>query len=714
MLFSEAVNGPTFFYLVPWIVFFPLIGLLVNIIAGGKLSEKAIGIIASVASGLAFVVAVLQVISLASNPAGTVVNLADWINVGELHIRWAFQVDTLSVTMMLVVSGVGTLIHIYAIGYMHEDVRLNGDPGRFRRFFVFLNLFIAAMMVLVSSNNYMMLFVGWEGVGLCSYLLIGFWYEKGKDGIGNAIAAKKAFVTNRVGDFGFLIAAFIMFWSFHTFDFNVVFERAPAIAKITPWVIPAITLFMLLGVTGKSAQIPLFVWLPDAMAGPTPVSALIHAATMVTAGVYLIARSHVLYGLAPQTQYIVALIGGATGLFAATIALAQFDIKKVLAYSTISQLGFMVAAVGMGAIVAGMFHLVMHAFFKALLFLSAGSVIQGVEQGHHHVEHHPELKKGLKGQEKTFDPQDMRNMGGLRTRMKTTFWVYLIGALALAGIPPLAGFWSKDEILAEGFVLRPSVYIMLTLAAFCTALYMGRQIILVFFGEPRSAPSEHARENPPIMTVPLIILAVLSALGGLLNLPKIQTFAHWLDLTLKTGQPVESASEAAAAGGFNPLVASISVLLALGAIGLAWWLYYRRYPELQKLPVAKRPDDPLRALIGPVFTVLENKYWVDELYWTVFLNPYISLSRFLADVIEWRFWHDWFHDVVIVGGYGKITRLLSVRVDMGVIDAAGNGLGTATQRSAGWLRRIQTGFVRNYALAVLLGVVAIIGYLITR
>ena len=714
MLFSEVVNGPTFFFLVPWIVFFPLIGLLVNIIAGGKLSEKAIGIIASAASGLAFVVAVLQLISLAANPAGTVVNLADWINVGELHIRWAFQVDTLSVTMMLVVSGVGSLIHIYAIGYMHEDVRLNGDPGRFRRFFVFLNLFIAAMMVLVSSNNYLMLFVGWEGVGLCSYLLIGFWYEKGKDGIGNALAAKKAFVANRVGDFGFIIAAFIMFWSFRTFDFNVVFQRAPAVAQITPWAITAITLFMLLGVTGKSAQIPLFVWLPDAMAGPTPVSALIHAATMVTAGVYLIARSHVLYALAPQSQYIVALIGGATGLFAATIALAQFDIKKVLAYSTISQLGFMVAAVGMGAIVAGMFHLVMHAFFKALLFLSAGSVIQGVEHGHHHVEHDPKLKKKLKGQEKTFDPQDMRNMGGLRTRMKTTFWVYLIGALALAGIPPLAGFWSKDEILAEGFVLRPFVSILLTIAAFCTALYMGRQIILVFFGEPRSAPVEHARENPPIMTVPLIILAVLSAFGGLLNLPKIQTFANWLDLTLKTGQPVESASEAAAAGGFNPLVASISVLLALAAIGLAWWLYYRRYPELQKLPATKRPDDPLRTLIGPVFTVLENKYWVDELYWTVFLNPYISLSRFLADVIEWRFWHDWFHDVVIVGGYGVITRLLSVRVDMGGIDAAGNGLGTAVQRSAGWLRRIQTGFVRNYALAVLLGVVTIIGYLILR
>jgi NADH-quinone oxidoreductase subunit L len=714
MLMTEAATGPTFFYLVPWIVFFPIIGLLTNIIIGGKLSEKVIGAIACTASGLAFIVAVLQAISLAANPGGGVVNLANWISIGELNIQWAFQVDALSVTMMLVVSGVGTLIHIYAVGYMHEDVRFNGDPGRFRRFFVFLNLFIAAMMVLVSSDNYMMMFVGWEGVGLCSYLLIGFWYEKGKDGIGNAIAAKKAFVTNRVGDFGFIIAAFIMFWSFHTFNFDVVFQRAPAIATITPWVIPAITLFMLLGVTGKSAQIPLYVWLPDAMAGPTPVSALIHAATMVTAGVYLIARSHVLYALAPQVQLIVALVGGITGLFAATIALAQFDIKKVLAYSTISQLGFMVAAVGMGAIVAGMFHLVMHAFFKALLFLSAGSVIQGVEHGHHHVEHDPKLKKSLKGQAETFDPQDMRNMGGLRTKMKVTFWVYVIGALALAGIPPLAGFWSKDEILAEGFALRPSVYILLTVAAFCTAFYMGRQIFLVFFGKPRSAAVEHARENPPIMTVPLIILASLSVIGGFLNLPKIQTFANWLDLVLKTGQPVESAQEAGAAGGFNFLTASVSVLLALAAIGLAWWLYIRRYPEMQKLPAAKRPDDPLRTLIGPVFKVLENKYWVDELYWTVILNPYISLSRFLADVVEWRFWHDWFHDVVIAGGYRWLTRLLSVRVDTGGIDAAANGLGTGVQRSAGWLRRIQTGFVRNYALAVLLGVVVIIGYLILR
>jgi NADH-quinone oxidoreductase subunit L len=312
-------------------------------------------------------------------------------------------------------------------------------------------------MILVSGDNYLMLFVGWEGVGLCSFLLIGFWYDQNLDaspGIENAMAAKKAFVTNRIGDFGFLIAGFIMFWAFGSFEFHTVFEKAPEIAAVMPGVIIAITMFMLLGVTGKSAQLPLYVWLPDAMAGPTPVSALIHAATMVTAGVYLVARSAELYILVPQAQFWVAIVGAATALFAATIAVGQFDIKRVLAYSTISQLGFMVAAVGMGAFVAGMFHLVTHAFFKALLFLSAGSVIQGVERGHHHVEHDPKLKKQVKGHGK-FDPQDMRNMGGLRTRMKTTFWVYLIGAVALSGLPPLAGFWSKDEILAEGFQLNP-------------------------------------------------------------------------------------------------------------------------------------------------------------------------------------------------------------------------------------------------------------------
>ena len=416
MFLQEAVaSGPEFFNLVPWIVFFPVIGLLINIIFGGRMSERLVGTVACLASGLAFVVSVLQAISLAGHPEGAVIPLADWITIGDLNLRWAFQVDTLSVTMMLVVSGVGTLIHIYSVGYMHDDVRFQDDPGRYRRFFVFLNLFIAAMMILISSDNYLMLFVGWEGVGLCSYLLIGFWYDRGENGIGNAIAAKKAFIVNRIGDFGFLLAAFTMFGVFRTFQFESVFEQVPGVAEAFPAAILFITLFMLIGVTGKSAQVPLYVWLPDAMAGPTPVSALIHAATMVTAGVYLIARSFPIYAVSPLAQNIVALVGGVTALFAATIAVGQFDIKRVLAYSTISQLGFMVAAVGMGAITAGMFHLVTHAFFKALLFLGSGSVILGLEHGHHHVEHDPHLSKKIKTQGgHHFNPQDMRNMGGLR------------------------------------------------------------------------------------------------------------------------------------------------------------------------------------------------------------------------------------------------------------------------------------------------------------
>ncbi|MCK4725747.1 MAG: NADH-quinone oxidoreductase subunit L, partial [Anaerolineales bacterium] len=340
MLLSEvAANGPQFFYLVPLVVLFPLIGLLINLIFGKRLSETIIGAVASTATVLALLVAVLLGISLVGHPEGAIVPVMTWIHIGELYIPWAFQVDSLSVTMMLVVAGVGSLIHIYAVGYMHDDVRHHGDPSRYQRFFVFFNLFIVAMMILVSANNYLMLFIGWEGVGLCSYLLIGFWYDKGEDGIGNAIAGKKAFITNRIGDFGFLLAAFIMFVFFGTFTFEAVFEQAPEVAS---GAILAITLFMLLGVAGKSAQIPLYVWLPDAMAGPTPVSALIHAATMVTAGVYLVARSAPLYVLVPEAQNVVVWVGGLTALFAATIAVAQFDIKKVLAYSTISQLGFMV------------------------------------------------------------------------------------------------------------------------------------------------------------------------------------------------------------------------------------------------------------------------------------------------------------------------------------------------------------------------------------
>jgi NADH-quinone oxidoreductase subunit L len=703
---------PTFFNLVPLIVLIPVLGLLINILFGSRLTEKAIGAIASTACGLSFLVSVLLAISLVSHPEGMIIPVADWIKIGDLDVSWAFQVDTLSVVMMLVVSGVGALIHIYSIGYMHEDVRFNGDPKRFRRFFVYLNLFIAAMMILVGSNNYLMLFVGWEGVGLCSYLLIGFWFEKGKDGIGNAIAAKKAMVTNRIGDFGFLIAIFIMFWIFGSLDFRTVFEQAPEMAKLFPAAVMAITLFMLLGVAGKSAQIPLFVWLPDAMAGPTPVSALIHAATMVTAGVYLVARSYPIYVTVPQAQSIVAVVGSVTALFAATIAIGQFDIKRVLAYSTISQLGFMVAAVGMGAVVAGMFHLVTHAFFKALLFLASGSVILGVEHGHHHVEHDQHLKNKLKQgshdaslqYSAVFDPQDMRNMGGLRKRMKTTFWVYLIGAAALAGIPPLAGFWSKDEILASSNSFHTTAFILLTITAFLTAFYMGRQVLMVFFGKSRSLAAEHARENPPLITVPLIILAVLSAIGGLINLPFLHSLTLWLEHTLEGLHEIK----------FVLGIAIMSTLLALLGVGLCWWIYGRRYQEQQNLPVARRPDDPLRSILGPIFTALNQKWWIDELYWTILLNPYIVVSRFLADVIDWRFWHDWFHNQVILVGYNLLTRLLSVKIDLGVIDAIANGLGTLTQRLAGSMRRLQSGYVRNYALAVFLGVIVIIGYLILR
>src|SRR5581483_652217 len=469
----------TFFYLAPWIVFFPVIGLLVNIILGHRFSEKVVGTVASLASGLAFVASALLAYSLTQHPEAFRWTIGEWIHIGTLQLDWTFRVDTLSTTMMLVVSGVGTLIHIYAIGYMHEDVRFKSDLKRFRRFFVFLNLFIAMMMILVSGDSYLMLFVGWEGVGLCSFLLIGFWYEMdtlGRPSWANSDAAKKAMIANRIGDFGFLIASFLMFWTFRSLQFDQVFEQAPVIAASNPGLITAITLFLLVGVTGKSAQIPLYVWLPDAMAGPTPVSALIHAATMVTAGVYLVARSAALYVTVPAAQYIVAMVGAVTALFAATIAVGQYDIKKVLAYSTISQLGFMVAGVGMGAFAAGMFHLITHAFFKALLFLSAGSVILGMERGHHHLSKH-EGHKGHEGEgsplssrstpegsrerarvredrnhhEEIFDPGDMRNMGGLRKTMPVTFWLYLIGTLALAGIWPFAGFWSKDEILADAF-----------------------------------------------------------------------------------------------------------------------------------------------------------------------------------------------------------------------------------------------------------------------
>jgi NADH-quinone oxidoreductase subunit L len=700
------------FFLVPLIVFLPVAGLLINLIFGKRFSENTIGTIASAASGLAFLVSLLLGYSLlVTGGEAFVWHLADWIQIGgvnKLIIPWDFRVDTLSVTMMLVVSGVGTLIHIYAIGYMHEDVRFKDDVKRYQRFFVFLNLFIAMMMILVSGNSYLMLFVGWEGVGLCSFLLIGFWYDMdtlGRPSWANSNAAKKAFIANRIGDLGFLLAAFTMFWAFGSLNFGTVFLKAEEIAASQPGVIVAITLFMLIGVTGKSAQIPLFVWLPDAMAGPTPVSALIHAATMVTAGVYLVARSWSLYSLVPDAQYIVALVGAITALFAATIAVGQYDIKKVLAYSTISQLGFMVAAVGMGAYVAGMFHLITHAFFKALLFLSAGSVILGMERGHHHMahghkdEHHNEV----------FDPGDMRNMGGLRKQMPVTFWLYMIGTLALAGIFPFAGFWSKDEILLDAAKNFSLIYALLTVAAFLTAFYMGRQVWIVFFGKARHGAAKHAQESPKVMTVPLMVLAGLSVLGGALNLPYVHTLGKWLEHTIELMEPerVIQGFLSISWGGLNPVVALISTLLALLAIGLSWLLYGRK-------PLQVGQVDPLKKMLGPVFKVFENKYWVDELYAALFINRYVDLARFVAEKVDWDFWHNWLHDSVIARFFRWFTNFLANPIDLGIIDAISKGLASLANNSSTALRKLQNGFVRSYALSVLLGVVLILGYLLFK
>jgi NADH-quinone oxidoreductase subunit L len=719
-MFQAESTLSGFFFLAPWLVFAPVIGLLINMILGNWFmkqpwGENAVGIVASLASGAAFVVSVLLTWSLSANH-GEVVHwyLAQWIHIGELQFDWTFRVDSLSTTMMLVVSGVGTLIHIYAIGYMREDVRYKNDVGRFPRFFIYLNLFIAMMMILVSGDSYLMLFVGWEGVGLCSFLLIGFWFELdtlGRPSWANANAAKKAFVVNRIGDFGFLIASFIMFWALGSLQFDEVFEAAEGAA---PGVILAITLLMLVGVAGKSAQIPLYVWLPDAMAGPTPVSALIHAATMVTAGVYLIARSAELYTLVPEAQFIVALTGAVTALFAATIAVGQYDIKRVLAYSTISQLGFMVAAVGMGAFVAGMFHLVTHAFFKALLFLAAGSVILGVERGHHHLAHaahhddeHTEEKTKEERHEPVhedvgehFDANDMRNMGGMRNTMPVTFWLYMIGTLALAGIIPFAGFWSKDEILLDASLHYPVIYWLLSIAAFFTAFYMGRQIWMVFFGEPRHEAAAHAEESPPVMTVPLMMLAFLSVVGGALNLPfeGFHNLGHWLEYTLHEVEALP----------FDIGVAGISTILAVIAIYVSWLIYGRN-------PLRAGEVDPLKRRLGPVFTGAENKWYVDELYHAIIVTPFVKISQFLADVVDWRFWHDWFHETVIAGTYNWLSNIaLNRYADQRGIDAAANGLATVTQWLSVTLRKIQNGFVRSYALSVLLGVVLIVGYLILK
>lgn len=738
-----------FFDLVPLVVLIPLAGMLINLFTGGRLGERGVAIIAVGASSLAFVVAVLLWLAQVNTSydaavVGMPLLSSDWIKIPSANvlIPWEFRVDSLSVTMMLVVTGVGTLIHFYAVGYMHGD-------ARYPRFFVYLNLFLVFMLILVTGNNFLMMFVGWEGVGLCSYLLIGFWFDR-PDGVGwrNSDAARKAFIVNRVGDFGLILGVLITFWTFGTLTYYFPDEQpavhhaesgeAPLFAPALPaegetpaytgpqgvynqastWLeegghdvnfgavslsfkatLTLVTLLFLLGAAGKSAQIPLFVWLPDAMAGPTPVSALIHAATMVTAGVYMMVRSNVFYQAADVSSFVVAVVGATTALVAGFIAVGQWDIKKVLAYSTVSQLGFMVAAVGVGAYAAAMFHLVTHACFKALLFLGSGSVIHGVEHGHHHLEHDGH-------HDDDFDPQDMRNMGGLRRRMPITFWTYLFGTLALAGIIPFAGFWSKDEILLdalktgvnEGRLSGYIVFALLLTAAVFTAFYMWRQVSLVFFGEPRHPAAAHAEESVRTMTTPLIVLAVLSLLIGFINVPSGFPILGWLlgkhQFTSFLGHSVTFAH----AGSFNVLMATLAVALALGAIYQARRVYSDR-------ALAQIPPDPLEAneRTQGAFALANAKLYWDEFYFKYLIFPYRRAAYWLAEELDWRFWHDTVHHRVLRDPFNRATEFLTQPVDKGIIDRGFNRLGELTRDLAARVRVIQTGYVRTYALSVLLG-----------
>jgi NADH-quinone oxidoreductase subunit L len=614
--------------------------------------------------GLSFlfsVIAFFELLGLHAAERSIEVVLYEWIGVGQFRAALGFQIDPLSVVMLLVVTGVGFLIHVYAIGYMH------GDEG-YGRFFTYLNLFTFSMLLLVLANNYLLLFVGWEAVGLCSYLLIGFWFEKHSA----SEAGKKAFLVNRVGDFGFALGVMLIFTTFGTVDFTEVFHHAP---EVSAGILIAITLLLFMGACGKSAQIPLYVWLPDAMEGPTPVSALIHAATMVTAGIYMIARSYVLFTLAPVTLSIVAIVGGATALFAATIALVQNDLKRVLAYSTISQLGYMFMALGVGAFAAGIFHLMTHAFFKALLFLGAGSVMHA-----------------LSGE------LDIRKMGGLARHIPKTATTFIIAAIAISGIPPLAGFWSKDEILWSAFHSGNTlVWALGAVAALMTAFYMFRLVFKTFYGKSRVDPevAHHVHESPPVMTYPLIILAVLSIIGGFVGVPPERGAFHNF-LAPVFGGHGESHALTSAGGGssLEYIMMFVSVIIAITGIGIAY-LFYLKNPAL--------PGRFVKKLSFP-YKVLLNKYFVDEFYSHTVVRPGLRLASFFRR----------FDQVVIDGIVNGVSQLtvftsfLSKLFDDHFVDGFVNDVADSVGGIGSRLRKIQTGLVQNYALVIVLGVVAML------
>ena len=627
-----------------WLIpLFPLIGFLINGLVGKSLPKGVVGAIGSAAVGLSFLVTVaifLEFLKLPADARSVEKVVYTWISSGPFKVSVAYLIDPLSLIMLLVVSGVSTLIHIYSIGYMADD-------EGFYRYFAYLNLFVFAMLTLVSANNFLLMFVGWEGVGLCSYLLIGFWYEKKSA----SDAGKKAFVVNRIGDFGFLLGVFLIFWTFGSLDFKEVFPLA-AKFPMGSGVLTAITLFLFLGATGKSAQIPLYTWLPDAMEGPTPVSALIHAATMVTAGVFMVARCSTMFVLAPISLTVVAGVGALTAIYAATIGITQFDIKRVLAYSTVSQLGYMFLACGVGAFTSGIFHLMTHAFFKALLFLGSGSVIHGM---------HGE--------------QDMRKMGGLKKYMPITYWTFFLATLAIAGIFPFAGFFSKDEILFHSLVSGHYIFWgIATVAAFITAFYMFRAVFMTFHGEEKFDHHHvHPHESPSLMTVPLMTLAGLSVVGGLVGFPIIEGANKFKEFLAPSITPL--VHEVHAPAWFEITMMIFSMAVAASGIYMAYKFYMKRLdlPEkvVEKIPV--------------VYDLVYHKYYMDEIYDATVVEPLKNGSEFL--------WHG---------------------VDENVIDGAINGSATTVGWLSNNLRKLETGYVQQYALAILVGVVLVTGYLIGR
>jgi NADH-quinone oxidoreductase subunit L len=619
----------------------PFLGFLLNGLLNKRLSGTVAGALGTLAVLGSFLLSVFLFVNFKYQYT---VNLFDWISVGSLQIPFSYQIDQLSLLMLLLITGVGTLIHIYSIGYMHHDENVG-------KFFSFLNLFVFSMLILVLGANFVILFIGWEGVGLCSYLLIGFWNKN--TSYNNA--AKKAFIINRVGDLGFLLGIFLIYLTFNSVQYAEVFQKASLGQFGTYGVIVCtyITLLLFVGAMGKSAQLPLYTWLPDAMAGPTPVSALIHAATMVTAGIYLVLRSNVLFTLAPQTLEVVGIIGLATALFAATIGLAQNDIKKVLAYSTVSQLGYMFLALGVMGYTSSFLHVLTHAFFKALLFLGAGSVIHAMS-----------------------NEQDMRRMGGLRKALPITFLTMLIGCLAISGIPPFAGFFSKDEILSHVYEHSKVMWAIGVFTSFLTAFYMFRLLFLTFFGEFRGTEEQrhHLHESPASMTLPLIVLAVLSAVGGFMGAPMF-VGKHFLADYLA---PIFTYSKQILPAAFTTepehstelMLMGISVLVAVIGIVLAYVQYVAR---------AQRPaeDDAQRS--APE-NLVYHKYYIDELYDNLIVKPVMALSTSLYKFVE-----------------------------NGIIDPIANGVGRVTLAGGQLLRNVQTGSVETYLILMVLGIVLILG-----